>query len=337
MASCSGMELTGRPGSINHQNAFPLAYRPHTQDGGAPQTSPDPEIQIKRLAVWDGFSEEFLQLNHADLGQFFFDRDGDGQTDDGFSKAFGFIDAIEVHPPVRILSPAIYQDSEGRSVNNRMFNWLQLLNQGFRIPGVVNTDAHYNFHGSDFLRNYLKSPTDDPAKIKTMDMVRAAERGNVIMTNGPYLEVNLKAVQNSPHPQGTAGEDVRAPDGKASLHICVQCPNWFDVDRVQVHVNSVATEELNFTRLRSPDYFSDSTVKFDREISLDLMGDSHVIVVAVGENFKLGPVMGPEHGSDVPIAVSNPIFVDVDGGGSQPNKDTLGAPLPAKLSNAWFD
>jgi hypothetical protein len=67
------------------------------------------------------------------------------------------------------------------------------------------------------------------------------------------------------------------------------------------------------------------------------MGDSHVIVVAVGENSNLGPVMGPQHGSDVPIAVSNPIFVDVDGGGFQPNKDTLGVPLPAKLANAWMD
>lgn len=71
MASCSGIELTGTSGSTNHQNAFPLAYRPHTQDGGAPQTSPDPEIQIERLALWDGFSEKLLQVNHADLGQFF--------------------------------------------------------------------------------------------------------------------------------------------------------------------------------------------------------------------------------------------------------------------------
>jgi hypothetical protein len=30
----------------------------------------------------------------------------------------------------------------------------------------------------------------------------------------------------------------------------------------------------------------------------------------------------------MPIAVSNPIFVDVDGGGFQPNGDDLGVPLP---------
>jgi hypothetical protein len=52
-------------------------------------------------------------------------------------------------------------------------------------------------------------------------------------------------------------------------------------------------------------------------------------VAAIGERSKLGPVMGPEHAADLPVAVSNPIFVDVDGGGFKPNRDTLGE-LPTK-------
>ena len=39
--------------------------------------------------------------------------------------------------------------------------------------------------------------------------------------------------------------------------------------------------------------------------------------------------MGPEHADDRPVAVSNPIFVDVDGNGFKPNGDSLGA-LPVK-------
>ena len=81
--------------------------------------------------------------------------------------------------------------SAGRARNNTIVNWLQLLNQGQRIPGVVNTDAHYNFHGSGWLRNYVKSPTDDPAEIQTLDVVHAAERGNLVMSSGPFLEVKL--------------------------------------------------------------------------------------------------------------------------------------------------
>jgi hypothetical protein len=39
--------------------------------------------------------------------------------------------------------------------------------------------------------------------------------------------------------------------------------------------------------------------------------------------------MGPEHGEDMPVAVSNPIFVDVNGNGFEPNGDLLDFPLPS--------
>ena len=55
-----------------------------------------------------------------------------------------------------------------------------------------------------------------------------------------------------------------------------------------------------------------------------------LLVAAIGENSGLGHVMGPEHEKDKPTAVSNPIFVDVDGNGFTANKDMLGAPLPVK-------
>jgi len=55
-----------------------------------------------------------------------------------------------------------------------------------------------------------------------------------------------------------------------------------------------------------------------------------VIVVAAGEGLTMGAVMGPEHADDIPIAVSNPIFVDVEGDGFQANGDLLGASLPVK-------
>ncbi len=75
--------------------------------------------------------------------------------------------------------------------------------------------------------------------------------------------------------------------------------------------------------------FGNGAMKFDRKIPIALEKDAHVIVVAVGEK-KLGDVFGPSWGKQHPAAVSNPIFVDVDGGGFTPNKDTLDAPLPVR-------
>ena len=92
MATCVGMELTGRPLPLNHQNAFPLIMRPNTQDNGAPTSDDDPAIQIERLALWDGASDKLVQVNHPDMGWMFFDRDGNGKGDRrllGHARAYG--------------------------------------------------------------------------------------------------------------------------------------------------------------------------------------------------------------------------------------------------------
>ena len=204
-----------------------------------------------------------------------------------------------------------------------------MLNLGYRIPGVVNTDAHHNFHGSGFLRNYLASPTDDPAKIEVADVIRASEAGRMVMTSGPFLEGIASAGPTDgggTKPAGP-GETLRATDGRVSLAIRVQCPNWFDVDRVQVFVNGRPDAALNFTRRDHAEMFTREVVRFEQEIAVTLDRDAHLLVATVGEGSNLGLAMGPDHAQRRPIAVTNPLFVDVDGGGFKPNGDLLGVPL----------
>src|SRR5205085_1748017 len=102
----------------------------------------------------------------------------------------------------------------------------------------------------------------------------------------------------------------------------------------QVYLNGRPSKELNFSRYTTPQRFARSgetgALKFDQTIPLELKEDTHVIVMAVGEKSTLGVVQGPRWGQLKPIAVSNPIFVDVDGGGFKANGDTLGSPLPVK-------
>ncbi len=326
MATCSGMELTGSLLPVNHQNAFPLEFKPRTQDGGGPQVDADPVIQVERLALWDHNAEKLVQGNHPNLIQVLGDRDLDGKPDGGFEKMLGFMDVIEVHPPEWIFTTPSELTQARRS--NPIFHWLQMLNLGYRVPGVVNTDAHYNHHGSGWLRNYLECPTDDPAQIDIMDMVHAAEHGHVLMTTGPFMEVRFKATQGEQQKPVTMGENAAAPGGKGELSVRVQCPNWMDVNRVQVFVNGKPREDLNFTRKTHGEQFTDRVVKFEQTIPIQLDVDAHLVVAAIGEGLDLINVQGETFGKHPPVAVSNPIFVDVDGKGFQPNGDQLGFPLP---------
>ncbi|MDA0282149.1 MAG: hypothetical protein O3B86_02235 [Planctomycetota bacterium] len=71
-------------------------------------------------------------------------------------------------------------------------------------------------------------------------------------------------------------------------------------------------------------------MKFDQKLSLDLDQDAHIIVVAGSDNSTLGVVHGPTWGQHRPAAFINPVFVDIDGNGFEPNHDTLDHPLPVK-------
>jgi hypothetical protein len=333
MATCSGMELTGSLLPVNHQNAFPLVERPGEQDGGGPTVNnDDPVAQVERLALWDDAADKVVQMNHPNLVQVLGDRETDGKADAGFERMLGFVDVIEVHPLEEIFTPPA-PDFDPRRREHTVFRWLQMLNLGYRLPGVVNTDAHYNFHGSGFLRNYLASPTDDPAKIQVADVIRSAEAGRVVMTSGPFLEAVASAGGEAGATAGDAakpagpGETLRAADGRVTLRIRVQCPNWFDVDRVQVFVSGRPDPKLNFTRRDHAGMFTRDVVRFEEEIAVTLDRDAQLVVATIGEGSNLGLVMGPDHAQRRPIAVTNPIFVDVDGGGFKPNGDLLGVPL----------
>ncbi|MCC6508725.1 MAG: CehA/McbA family metallohydrolase, partial [Pirellulaceae bacterium] len=328
MATCTGIEVTGSPLPVNHQNAFPLQHRPRTQDGGGPTTDADPVAQIQRLAMWDDNSDKVVQMNHPNLLQILGDRDLDGTADDGFRAMFDLMDVVEVHPLQTIFNtPSVEVPARERGTN-RMFHWLQLLNLGYRTPGVVNTDAHYNWHGSGWLRNYIASSTDDPAKITTEEMIKAIQAGQMVMTTAPFLQVELRTTLDGQARKFISGATVPLGTAPARLWIRVQCANWYDINRVQIFANGRALPELNFTRATHGALFGGNQVRFEAEIDLPTFArDTHLIVATIGEGLTLGELMGTDGGKMPPVAVANPIYVDVDGGKFKPNGDNLGVPF----------
>ncbi|MBI5397037.1 MAG: carboxypeptidase regulatory-like domain-containing protein [Verrucomicrobia bacterium] len=332
LATSDGIELTGDLLFLNHENAFPLKWKPNRQNGGGPDIDSDPEVQIARLARWDDNSRKLVQQNHPDMGWLFFDKDGDGVPDEGYANK-KFMNVIEIWNGRALVAfgaePMIEVVRSGKTTraNNRFYNWMQLFNQGFRIWGVANTDAHYCFHDSGTIRNYVKSPTDDPAKVKEMDVVREANSGHILVTNGPFLEAAIG--------KAGPGDPLTLKGGKDTLHIRVQCANWLDVDRVGVFINGRLDPKLTWTREKNPEAFRDGVVKFERDVPLQLKGDAHLIVAAQGDNFSTAPVMGLN--GDRPVAVTNPILVDTDGDGKvTPNKDWLESGGPPVKKQAGY-
>lgn len=323
-----GMELTG---SGAHFNAFPLSPNPVLQDGGAPVWKKDPRLNAITLRDWQGAeSDRWIHVNHPDMVENFVDRDKDGRADGGFAYFGGLIDGLETqnYSASEILADAPYKITAARTGPGRQvamireFIWLQLLNQGLAPRAIGVSDAHH-VHGNGVggWRTYVKSSTDDPAQIDWREMTRNAKAGRMILSTGPYLEVETGS--------GILAGGLDRVGGALELKVRVQCSTWLDIDRVQVLVNGRQAPEYNYTREKNPQMFKDGVVKFDETLKLNLAQDAHLIVVAAGENHTLKTGFGTSgQGELKPIAYNNPIFVDVDGGGFTPNGDTLGYDLP---------
>lgn len=331
LSTVPGMELTGRGA---HLNAFPLEPDPRLQDGGAPVWQLDPRINAINLRDWQGGDpDRWVHLNHPDMSENFIDRSKDGTPDGGYLLLGSFLDGLETqnYRGSMLLSGAPFsihpsRTGVGRQVTpHREFIWLQLLNQGLRVWGIGVADAHHVYgNGVGSWRVYLPSASDEPAEIDWREISRHAKEGRMIVTSGPFLEVETAS--------GTlAGgtEVLRGDEKTVALKVRVQCANWYEIDRVQVLVNGAQDPRYNFTKESHPERFRGGVARFDETIEIDLEEDAHLIVVAVGESTTLQRGFGTSDQAAIhPMAYNNPIFVDLDGDGFRPNLDTLGFDLP---------
>lgn len=313
-----GMELTG---SGQHFNSFPLQRTPFAQDGGAPRWVYDPRINAVVLReAFEGGPERWVQANHPTVGFVFNDRNRDGEFDGGFAGFVDMIDAAEVWS-ADILTGSPRRMSAGRERENRTFGWLQMLNQGRHVWCVAVSDSHRIFdNGAGDWRTYVPSSTDEPGQIDPKEIIRNAKAGRMMITNGPFLEV--ETADGLP-----IGSSVISA-GSIDLKVRVQTPNWMEVDRVQIMVNGRQRRQDNYSRRTHPGLFRDGALVFDETLTVKLPEDSHLIVVAIGEGGTIEKGWGRSLQSSMhPVAYTNPIYVDVDGKGFQANGDTLGHPL----------
>jgi hypothetical protein len=317
-----GLEHTG---SGQHFNAFPLRSFPYLQDGGTPPWQYDPRLNAIVLRnAFGGGADRWVQINHPGVGLVFNDRNQDQVADGGYAGFEGLIDAGEFWSD-QILNPdPVVIDKRGgrtRIGENRIFGWLQLLNQGRNIWCVAVSDAHgvFSSPAGDW-RTYVPSSTDQPDRIDHREIIRNSKAGRMMISNGPFLQV--ETADGMP-----IGSRV-VSEGFIDLQVKVQTANWLEIDRVQVLVNGRQHPDYNYTRSKDPSKFKGRPLVFEETIRVNLQEDAHLIVVATGEESDLSKGWGRGRPAGMhPVAYTNPIFVDADGRGFKPNGDNLGHAL----------
>jgi hypothetical protein len=294
ITSVRGDEITTN--GWGHFGAFPLRQDLTRAGQGAILAhgrTPDTIFRdVRRLAP-----EAVIDVHHPrlDMGIGYFtigefDPHSDLARKKGFSLDF---DALEVLNG--------YQDPSRASVDKTIDDWLGLLNHGHIVTATGNSDTHhltYNIGG--YPRNYLRVEDDRIERVSPTDVSRALHARHAFFTTGPFLRISSG--------RGGIGDLVDAPHGQASLRIQVDAAPWISVHRVILYVDGKE-------RKRWPVPPSQAITRIAIEEPLRFEKDGYVVVRVDGDQL-MAPVVGDAKIFTVyPLALSNPIFFDVNRNG----------------------
>lgn len=224
--------------------------------------------------------------------------------------------------------------------------WMTMLDRGHKATGMGASDSHHivgDEPGSSRTLLYVGDGKDDVGGYSRTDVVDALRDHHAITTNAPFIEMSIGG-------QGI-GDTVDAP-GTVGVQIHVQTASWSKVDRLKLYMNSAVVADVPITQL---DFTTTVQVSptTDAWVVAEVTGTTNMFPVLSATEFPpldatiiLGAMTAGINGLDlsalpataklkpkgthysVPYAITNPIWIDHDGGGWKPPKP----PLPQRFA-----
>jgi hypothetical protein len=187
--------------------------------------------------------------------------------------------------------------------------WLALLETGFRVVGTGNSDSHLvRYYWAGYPRTYVYAPDGarDPATI-----LAALRAGRVFVTSGPFLEVSIAG--------SLPGDRVVAQGGEVLVDVVVRAPAYIDVEELQVFVGRTLVTTLPIRHaapVMQPGTVAAGEappiVRYQGQLRVPVDRDAP-LVVRVRSDTPMDDFLGRR--AVIPMAFTNPIFVDADGDG----------------------
>jgi hypothetical protein len=213
--------------------------------------------------------------------------------------------------------------------------WFTMLDRGHKATGMGTSDTHALLGDEPgYARTllFVGEGKDTPGGVSRDDVVDAIRGHHAITTNAPFLEIHV----------GTAiiGDTTVVQGGSTEVRIRVRAPTWAKVDRLKLYSNGGAVvADLPIPAAQGTD--------FETVVRLSLARDSWVVAEATGTQNMFPVVSAVEYppldatviitalsaGLDLsalpiasnlkpgvvhqtlPFAITNPIWIDIDGNG----------------------
>jgi hypothetical protein len=215
--------------------------------------------------------------------------------------------------------------------------WFTLLDHGHRATGLGASDSHKLLgHEPGYARTllYVGSGKDTPGGYSRADVVRAIKEHRAIVTNAPFIDMTAGGK--------LIGDTVTGAAVDVKIH--VRAPSWAKVDHLVVYSNSAVIADLPIDAGQGTDFSTTINVRpaTDAWVVAEVTGsrtmfpvlpptefpplDATVVISALSVGLDLSTLplasnLKPERTHiSTPYAITNPIWIDIDGNGWTPPK-----------------
>ncbi len=289
-------------------NTYPMAVRPDVYNHGAIDAL-STDISSRFQASRKRDPGVVLQVNHPHSWQFDYfewfglDPESAAFAYDGFDTGFDLLEVV---------NGADYETPENQATRK---DWFNLLRRGFFFPLVGTSDSHeIDQDEPGFSRTYVYREDEAGSTISIEKLMHRMRQGRSFASNGPILDLSVLEKYRP-------GDTVTVVNSVVPIVVDVWTAPWIDVTNLRLYINGLP-RSIPLQALPHP-----TALHRQAAIELALEGDTYIVAEVTGDD-DLFPMLQRRSGTDGesfgvrPYALTNPIFIDVDGNGK------FDSPLP---------
>jgi hypothetical protein len=288
----TGNEVTTKNG---HLNGFPMPK------GGQPPNHLETNW-VKLVADIRLKGAKVVILNHPrwpdpennPLIRFNFNR-ASGDRFNGPAFTFDAMELVNSSSPTTLARPEITADPA-----RLLTDWFAIQNRGEKIMGVGASDSHTVDNPVGQGRTYIRSSTDEAAKLNVDELCRSFLAGDTTVSYGIFAEVT---VNDQLHP----GALVRPVAGKVKVNLRVAAADWVKPRRAILFLNGLPVEEKKLAP--APNEPFNEKIEFSLKVPKH---DAYLVCAVFGDGITEPFWTTLCHFT---AAVTNPFYVDGDGDG----------------------
>lgn len=310
-----GNEVTTRDHFFGHFNVFPREVRPDQPGNGATPYEKVTAQQLMASALFDqtkpidfrtldpkavseklGANGKVLQINHARSGDIgYFDR-----------VQLSPDDATTTHPnwSDRFTALEIFNGKRIDQFEEVWRDWANLLNMGYTYTATGNSDSHKIYdQEAGYPRNYIAVGKRGLNAAGVVEAINAKHA--VLVTNGPFITFTSR--RGAP-----IGAMETKKSGKAEFDVKIEGADFVQPDSVSFYGNGKLLKKVEIAETAEP-------LKWQGSFEDEPTTDTWYTVVVRGKK-SMFPVLNPlvegtANIEPVPLAFTNPIWVDRNGDG----------------------